>query len=117
MANAVAMTGMMGAIEWATDCMKGFQGFLAPPMSNLPPAQASLPSQASSFRLQATANLNNDMSLNPNIRAKLTLEFMVDPVFCQLYIELEDPAVRECVAVTWYEAKEAELSTSFSIPL
>ena len=116
MASAVAMTGMTGAIDRATDCMKGFHGLLVPPVSNLPAALAGLPSQASSLRSQATANLNNDTSLDPNIRAQLALEFMINPAFCQLYAELNDPAVRERVAVTWYQAKEAGLSTSFSIP-
>lgn len=112
MASAVVMTGMAGAIERAMDCMKGFQGFLVSPTSNLPPALACLPFQASSFLSQATVNLNSDITLDSNIWAKLALEFVVNPSFCQLYAELADPAVRASVVVNWYGNNEA----GFSIP-
>ena len=103
MAKAVAMTGMKGAIDRATDCMRDLQELWVQPMSNQPPGLAPLPSQATSFRSQATANLNADNFLDADIHAKLALEFMVDPVLCQLYTELTDSTVRERVAKSWYK--------------
>ena len=95
MAKAIAMMGMKGAIDRAMDCMRDLQELWVQPTSNQPPGLAPLPSQATSFRSQATANLNADNFLDADIHAKLALEFMVDPVLCQLYAELTDSAVCE----------------------
>ena len=118
MANAAAMTGMTGAINWATDCMKGMQELLVVPTAS-PLASAPGPSispQPLSIRSLATAHLNDDAGLNVTIRAELALEFLINDSFCQMYAELTDPMVRQNVALSWYQKKHATVATLISSP-
>ena len=103
MAKAIVIMGMKGAIDQAMDCMRDLQELWIQPTSTQPPGLALLLFQAMSFQSQATANLNANNFLNADIHAKLMLEFMVDPVLCQLYTELTDSAVHKCVAKSWYK--------------
>ena len=84
MENTAAMTGMIGAINQATDCMKGMQELLIVPTAfPLVSAPGSLISpQPLSIRSLATAHLNNDDGLNITIHAELALEFLINDSFC-----------------------------------
>ena len=118
MANAAAMTGMTGAINRATDCMKGMQELLIVPTAS-PLASAPGPSispQPLSIRSLATAHLNDDAGLNVTIHAELALEFLINDSFCQMYAELTDPMVHQNIALSWYQKKHTTITTLISSP-
>jgi len=109
MADAAAMTTMTGAINHAMDCMLSFQSLLTIPQSAtsaqaLPetPPQALPRPLPPPYRALATAHINHDVNLSSTIRSALFLEFLHNDTFCQMFADLEDPAVRHGVAVTWY---------------
>ena len=63
-ANSVMASADAGAIEWAMDCMKGFQGFLVSPMSNLLPLWPAFCHRLYHSYCKATTNFTNyDTSL------------------------------------------------------
>ena len=109
MADAAAMTTMTGTINRATDCMLSFQSLLAMPQSAtsaqaLPetPPQALPQHSPPPYIALATAHINHDVDLPSTIRSALVLEFLHNHTFCQMFANLDDPAVRHGVAVAWY---------------
>ena len=109
MADAAAMMTMTGTINRATDCMLSFQSLLTMPQSatsaqalhETPPQALSRPLPLP-YRVLATAHINHDVNLSSTICSTLFLEFLHNDTFCEMFADLEDPAVHHSVAVTWY---------------
>jgi hypothetical protein len=121
LSSAVAMTGMTGAINRATDCIHEMKGLLNTNLSPLsisipagtPPQtfpQNSLPTPPNAFpksgrgvASQAAQILMRDVGVDPTIRAQLVLAFLTNSSLCQIYIDLTDPTVREAFTISWFQ--------------
>ena len=116
--KAVAMVAIANALNHVTDCMTNFQSILmTPPGTSNERASSQLPSlsQPPSYRSLAAAHIDNDVNLDPAIRAALLLEFVENDALCQMYAHLQNPALRYRIAVSWYQDNHPSSSNTISI--
>ncbi|KAI6160854.1 hypothetical protein EDD17DRAFT_1760034 [Pisolithus thermaeus] len=107
-AVALALTGMTGVLLHATDTMCKIKDLLvsspAVPPTKAPITTPTSPDTPSNSVIHDTSGiLMADAVLDPAIQAELALAFLSNMTLCQMYIDLTDPLIWHCFALSWFQ--------------
>ena len=110
MANAVAMTGVMGAIHHISDLLK--QAIASPPSESSPP-HSTAPTGASGtdtiqdYTILAACLINNDEAL-PSCLFIIAVEMINNESLCKMYANMSEPTMRRVVVMQFYKNKHPD---------